>query len=128
MCWFSNIPVNCITAKDDIKVYKIFKKNVKGQLISPIYDFKWEIGKLYVENDIPNCPSSVINKGFHSLKTIPICRFGYWWNTLYRNLPLLTDRGHFVCVCEIPKGSLCYINECDEIVSNKLKIIECVKS
>lgn len=123
MCWFSNIPVNCITANEDIKVYKILHKNVKGQLISPIYDFKWEIGKLYVENDIPNYPSSVINKGFHSLKTTPIRRFGYWWNRSYRNFPLLIDRCHFVCVCEIPKGSIYFENEYGEIVSNKLKLL-----
>lgn len=120
MCWLSNIPVNCIITKDNIKVYKIFKKNVEGQLISPIYDFKWEIGKLYVENDIPNYPSSVINKGFHSLKTTPIRLFGYWWNRSYRNLPLLTDSGHFVCVCEIPKGSIYFENKYKEVVSNKL--------
>ena len=123
MCWLSNIPVNCIITKDNIKVYKIFNKNVEGQLISPIYDFKWEIGKLYVENDIPNYPSSVINKGFHSLKTTPIRCFGYWWNRSYRNLPLLTDRGHFVCVCEIPKGSIYFENKYGEIVSNKLKLL-----
>lgn len=120
MCWLSNIPVNCIITNDNIKVYKIFNKNVEGQLISPIYDFKWEIGKLYIENDIPNYPSSVINKGFHSLKTTPIRSFGYWWNRSYRNLPLLTDRGHFVCVCEIPKGSIYFENKYKEVVSNKL--------
>lgn len=119
MCWRSVAPLNCITAKEDIKVYKIFQKNIEGQLISPFYYFEWEIGKLYVVNNFYDYPSTTIYRGFHSLKNIPMYRFGYWW-TKYKNFPLLKDSCHFVCVCEIPKGSIYFENEYEEVVSNKL--------
>jgi hypothetical protein len=117
MCWRSDVPLNCITAEEDVKVYKIFQKDInKGQLLSPFYYFKWEIGKLYIVNNFYDYPSTIIHRG---LKTIPIRRFGYWW-VKYKNFPLLKDSCHFVCVCEIPKGSIYFENEYKEVVSNKL--------
>lgn len=137
MCWItSKIPDLKIVDKP-IKVYKIFRGSFE-KLSSLVYPYDWipgeirhqKIGKVISEKILSRTRYR-INEGFHSFiylpKIEPININESYIETAYSFIAF-ENKKIIVCECEIPKGSLYYINEWDEIVSNKLKIIECVKS
>ena len=137
MCWITSKKPKLKTANKIIKVYKIFRGSFEK--FSPLlYPYHWipgeirhqKIGKVISEKKLSRTRYR-INEGFHSFiclpKIEPININESYIETTYSFIAF-ENKEIIVCECEIPKGSLYYINKCGEIVSNKLKIIECVKS
>lgn len=110
MCW-TNRTLNRKVVEHDITVYKSVIPDLIG-CRSLIYNFNYNFNEVYIEsfhiehiNDI-----YYIFRGFHSYKTKS--------RALNRN-------PFYKCIvkCILPKGTIYYINNLDEIVSNQIRII-----
>ena len=111
MCWSSR-KLNEQVATKDITAYKVVIFNTIG-CTSLFYKFNYEYNKLYTTSfTIQTFDFGFhISEGFHSYKTISQARkLGrFYWEHIVK--------------CIIPKGSHYYINNDDEIVSDKIIII-----
>lgn len=104
-------------ASEDIPVFKLLMlkyNNRKLQLVSPYQKMQYKIGKTY-KSQIKRNPNNVfeINEGLHSF----ISRKG-----AYRDHVILGNTVMLIGI--IPKGSQYYIGTDDDVVSNKLKLID----
>lgn len=111
MCWKST-ELDKNVAEHDITVYKIVLPNTRG-IKSLFYKF-WYLfnvtyrGTLNIKLvDSEYC----ITEGFHSYKT--------------KSQVLFVNQFYFkkIVKCILPKGTIYYINNNDEIVSNQIRII-----
>lgn len=111
MCWISE-ELNKRVANCDITVYKVVISNTSS-VMSLFRGFEYRFNKTYKESFIIRSYDSmyIITKGFHSYRTKS--------QVLYEN--------QFYCMeivkCILPKGTIYYINNFDEIVSNQIRII-----
>lgn len=120
MCLVTSSPKQI--AKQPIIVYKCLQED----LVSPCYNFQYEIGKTYesklgIEDKIP---TTIINEGFHCYTRLVLAKaflkVSWWDKTVAHLIVHYTSR---IVKCEIPVGSE-YYTDGSEIVSNKLKILE----
>lgn len=134
MCWMShNLPVMKI-AEEDIPVKKVFRINLFRKLLSPVYTTEWEEGEekeenifLLVNSKFERCGENYIMRyGFHSCSEIKFKPLGQFCQVLNKhNVVVLTCHytDSVICDCIIPKGSYYFINEEEDYVSNKLKLV-----
>ena len=112
MCWISE-KLDKKVAEHDIIVYKIVLPNIRGTK-SLFYKFWYLFNTTYRGTlDIKLVGSEYcITEGFHSYKT--------------KSKVLLANQFHFkkIVKCILPKGTIYYINNNDEIVSNQIRIID----
>ena len=137
MCWTCNInKLKAQIAKEDINVYKIVEKATKKYCISPFMDYTY-----YSKNIQPSLtlgvtiePRSIFAKiieGYHSYSSVNfVCDsimpgiFGSGVKTIQcgnRNRIFRVDNSLYLATFIIPSGSVYFINEEDEIVSNKIR-------
>lgn len=112
MCWISNELTKKV-ANCDIIVYKIVISNTSN-VMSLFRGFKYHFNKIYKESFTIRSNDSmyIITKGFHSYRTKS--------QALYAN--------QFYCKkivkCILPKGTIYYVNDSNETVSNQIRIID----
>ena len=111
MCW-TNRTLNRKVVEHDITVYKIVRPCTRG-IKSLFYKFWYLFNVTYRGTlDIKLVSSEYcITEGFHSYKT--------------KSQVLLANQFHFkkIVKCILPKGTIYYINNFNEIVSNQIRII-----
>lgn len=128
MCWTTRLKEHQVKriAANDIQVYKILEKRrtwISGRIkyVSPFYNFKYKLNKVYksrIELDVQTRNDVLtIEKGLHSFTNFQQAKCCY-------NIGKLNCEPWFIFKAIIPKGSIYYVNEDREVVSNKLKIIE----
>lgn len=127
MCWTSNkLPKMCI-AKQDMCVYKIVR-NINDFLCkSAVNGFCYQYNTLYTEEKVilvkPGYTTSWRTEtGFHSYNTHLKAKKVF--NKLYK----CCLYNMIIVQCIIPKGSIFYKNENDEIVSNGIFIDRILKT
>lgn len=134
MCWITTKETVPIIAKKDVHVYKVMKL-VDGTLLSYFQNMKYELNKL---NKLPSTinlfhyqGNTSIDKGFHSYATLDYVKKTDVKNIYQIRINRVIDYttakySHVVGVakCTIPKGSMYYKNERDEIVSDQIIINE----
>lgn len=125
MCWYgSNIKR---IAEEDIKVFKVVNKKDTSQY----YDFLYKFGQLYksdINIDWEGLNNTVIsiNKGIHSYDlNVKIEYFGYAIRAIKSKsgneiLNMHENYIYKLVNCTIPKGSIYYLNDEGEYVSNQL--------
>lgn len=113
---------NPSVAKEDIKVFKIFRRTSSGELVSPYKLFEYHRGYIYYQEDNNFTFNSErdsfdrsdwmlkINEGLHSYISLEDAENNCNW-----------EERKIIIECIIPKGSLFYKNN-REIVSNQLLI------
>lgn len=128
MCWISyneKFQVMKI-AKTDIQVYKILKKYQswifkRTQYVSLYHRFKYKLDKVYKSKlgvkFLEEYNGLQIEEGLYSFINFEEAYF-YRANVSSGSLPWI------ICKAVIPKGSVYYINEDGEVVSDKLKVTE----
>ena len=111
MCWIST-ELDKKVAEHDITVYKIVLPNIRG-IKSLFYKFWYLFNVTYRRTLNIKLDGSkyCITEGFHSNKT--------------KSQVLFTNQFYFkkIVKCILPKGTIYYINNNDEIVSNQIRII-----
>ena len=137
MCWITSKEIHNEPkiAEEDIKVKKILTK----QLTSPYMGNPWVMNEVQKTNLGGCCcynnglviTSWCVSEGFHSCKNIiqsthPFKRSFYSASEdgeIYGNVfPNCAEKDYLVFDAIIPKGSMYYVNEYEEFVSNKLMI------
>lgn len=139
MCWITGYKPIKQTAEEDIPVFKIMDYK-KDELRSFYMGFKYEIGKLYVgdiEDPKKTRYGGYIQVAFHSYSNkckiilenaILTITTPDHFNIQSEVLSNRNNRDNVLKVnCIIPKGSSYYINENEEYVSDKIKIISVEK-
>lgn len=128
MCWETSLKECQIkrTAVNDIQVYKILKERRtwifnRIKYVSPYYHFRYKLNKIYesrlkldsqTQEDI-----LMIENGLHAFTNLHRAEY-------YRTTTEPYCGTWVIFKAIIPKGSTYYINGMEEIVSNKLKIVE----
>lgn len=122
MCWRSYKPEwqKPHIAEDDIRVFKVLTIQKIGNKIafySPSQWFRYKLNKTYIQR-LRIVKTSIdgimeITEGLHSLAIY----------TIAAQYAASIGPQSVVLIAEIPKGSLFYRNEEDEIVSEKLKVL-----
>lgn len=111
MCWIST-ELDKKVAEHDITVYKIVLPNIRG-IKSLFYKFWYLFNMTYRGTFAIKLVGSeyCITEGFHSYKT--------------KSQVLFANQFYFkkIVKCILPKGTIYYINNNDEIVSNQIRII-----
>lgn len=137
MCWktYNKRTLKRRVAKKDIPCYKVFHEEY-GLITSPFYaEAEWEFGKVYetalglpYPNNFFFPKERLIDYGFHtSLSPIEKAEKPYgisWRNEKGSLFSSLGDVPEYVYECVIPAGAEYYLNEFDEYVSDKLKIVK----
>lgn len=111
MCWISRELDEQVAAKD-ITVYKVVLP-IYGGCISLYLNFEYKFNTLYAESiNIKTYTSEYhITKGFHS------------YLTFEKALRMKDNIYHIIVRCIIPKNAHYYINNYEEVVSDKIIII-----
>lgn len=130
MCWVTNSKPEAHVADSDIKVYKIVRQTPRKNIVNSLYYvYTYKIGELFEmdEKIIPGLvlystpfQAYVINEGFHSYATFEKVKMEF-----EDGITLAIDPGASMPViveCIIPEGSRYYINNEDEVVSDKIII------
>ena len=111
MCWIST-ELDKKVAEHDITVYKIVLPNIRG-VKSLFYKFWYLFNMTYrgTFNIKLDGSEYCITEGFHSYKT--------------KSQVLFANKFYFkkIVKCILPKGTIYYINNNNEIVSNQIRII-----
>jgi hypothetical protein len=122
-------------AEEDIPVKKVFIRNSIGELFSPIFPTEWKEGEekeetLFLLSNNSRFEQTgeyyIINYGFHSCSKIKFKAIGEFSYVLNKyDVVILTGSyaNSIICDCVIPKGSYYFINEDEDYVSNKLKLV-----
>ena len=133
MCWYTKSKtIGIKVAEEDIPVVKGLDRKNDEEFYSPIFRFKWKKGIVYTSllskpkvNNFLKIFS--IDEGFHSctkliyvdnyMDGIPFTKMinGFGRTILCRKYDIVN--------AVIPKGSLYYVNEEGDYVSNQLKIV-----
>ena len=128
MCWIGK--KGPIILDKDMSVFKIVM--AKGTDIYSYYQlFRYQLNKLYTTKlDVRNVNGNiVINRGFHSYSTkCPIERITNHCITVHSMVDdheIYCDLSYIVLKqsCIIPSGSIVYINEGGEVVSNQIILV-----
>lgn len=109
-------------AAQDLDVFKVLSR----KLFSPYRGFMYKKGVIEVINfDLKVYRNYFVHEGLHSFRCF--CRATREAFLLNIEAELCgPDMCYFVYKAIIPKGSFYYVGKDDDIVSNKLIIIECV--
>lgn len=129
MCWISSKPPVRRIAKEGIYTYKVVYDYSEFLCDSLIMGFVYEYYKLYTQNKaiMPLCGARtnkwIIEEGFHSYRT---------WLTAKKAFEGFSTDSSIrkkikIVQCIIPKGTIFYINEKNEIVSNNIIITNSTK-
>lgn len=133
MCWYTKSnEISIKVAEEDIPVVKGLDRKNDEEFISPIFRFKWKKGIVY--HSILSKPKKYlgsetfsISKGFHSCTKliyenyyIDGIQFTKMINEFGRTI---LCRKYDIVNAVIPKGSIYYVNEEGDYVSNQLKIV-----
>ena len=137
MCWTCNInKLEAQIAKEDINVYKIVKKATKESCISQFRDYTYYLNitppLLTLGVMIKPCAIfAKITEGYHSYSSVNfVCdsirkgNFGSYVKTIQlgnRKEKFIVDNYLYLATFIIPKGSVYFINEDGEIVSNIIR-------
>jgi hypothetical protein len=129
MCW-GGLKENRKIAEHDIKTRKVLMYDSARDRLTAFYHdkFVYELGKLYKQeiNEVECNPFIIIQEGFHSYNYERPITKSLTETTIYSILA--TYRTHIKTLiptlveCTIPKGSVYYENDYNEIVSNCLII------
>ena len=137
MCWTTLNKPNRLKAKEDITVYKVVKV-IDGNITSYYQSFEYKINNLYQTSSIEplweySTPAAekfgikdwYICSGFHSyINNIEIANLGgekIAYVEKHANEPYCRFPEQIYGIkCIIPKGAEYYVNEKDEVVSDKL--------
>lgn len=113
MCWTSCVLNKC-KALNDFIVYKLVKFDTFNTCKSLVYNYTYTFEKLYkLESPLIGKKHNyvyMINEGFHS------CAH------LHSLLYIEDSLDNLVVECTIPKGATYYVNDRDEVVSDKIII------
>lgn len=137
MCWNCYIEnLKAQTAKEDINVYKIVKKATKESCISPFRDYTYylNITPPFLTLEVMIKPYTIFTKiteGYHSYSSVNfVCdsirkeNFGSYVKTIQlgnSKEKFIVDNYLYLATFIIPKGSVYFINENGEIVSNIIR-------
>ena len=130
MCWYSYTRPKMKLATEDIPVEKVLK--VSGlKICSPLFKVtEWKLNeKKTTKLDDPFPLNSnykyYVNQGFHSCREINwihvFSTSGCWRNG--KKLLFTSDNGEYVFEAIIPHGSLYYVNDEGDYVSDQLVIL-----
>lgn len=130
MCWTSSKPPVKRIAKEGIYTYKVVFDYGEFICYSLVMGFVYEYYKLYTQNKaiMPLCGALsnkwIIEEGFHSYRT--------WLTAKEASEKFSTDssirKRIKIVQCIIPKGTAFYINEKNEIVSDRIIINRILKT
>ena len=124
MCWTTKTPPVKHIAKEIIYVYKVIYNIDEFQCSSLIMGFTYERYKLYTQNEALMLLRKMYNqwkieKGFHSYGTYLRAQEElnkYFFCPAELNIKIVR--------CLIPEGSIFYKNENNEIVSDKIIVVD----
>lgn len=130
MCWVTNSKLEAHFADCDTKVYKIVAKTSRKNMVNSLCrGYTYKIGKLFEmeERIIPglvmsgaNGKSYAIKEGFHSYATFAKAMMKFEEVITYDLNPSVHTL--VIVECIIPEGSIYYINNEGEVVSDKIII------
>lgn len=130
MCWIANSKPEAHFADSDIKVYKIVTKTSRKNMVNSLcrgYTYKFGILFEMEERIIPglvlsgaNGKSYAIKEGFHSYTTFAKATMKFEEVITYALNPSVDPL--VIVECIIPEGSIYYINNEGEVVSDKIII------
>lgn len=133
MCWISEeIPKRQI-ADNDIPVFKMLRKgHFDGIFVSPYFGFIYAVGKVYSKKNpitiVGGITNFMIKEGYHSYssKTVIVYNRSAVYSTDNGKVDILLD-----CYEEctevsgyIPRGSVYYLNNQGEYVSDKIVLVK----
>lgn len=145
MCWFTEKKINKIVASEDIICYKVFRKKdiiyetnpylVFGigkpkiiQLKSFVQNFKYipYVKQKSVDLYTEPCACTTVNYTYYSVKEGYKIEAGYHsYATIARAMPEKMFLPKIAIIeCIIPKGTIYYLNESNEIVSSTIIVTD----
>ena len=131
MCWFSDKTPLKRVARKDMKVYKVLKCGFNNSVSSIFFKKTWILGveeKMSYDIVVQWIGDKLvrIDDGLHSLKNKPFVWNDLWFieydgcsYPVFKADVVYNER---VFECTIPKGSIYYMNDQGEIVSDRLII------
>lgn len=117
MCWISSKKPIKKVATEDITVYKLLSFDLRAPFIHYRYFYaekQKEIELKITERYDPYSRLHIIEKGYHSYSKLSTIKFIQKTNQNWMPLEIF--------ICTIPKGSVYYENENDEVVSSNIII------